>query len=132
MATSMTLIELHMHVRRLRKARRGNVLFTFALALIPIMGAVGAAVDYSRANNIRSQIIAAADAASVGSVAKSSPAVAAALAMSNDGAIPAGVTDALKIFNAQLTGKSGYYNNLSAITTFNQIGTALSNLRVAQ
>ena len=48
----------------------------FALALVPITGAVGAAVDFSRANNIRSQLLAAADAASVGSVAKSSPAMA--------------------------------------------------------
>src|SRR4051794_3084994 len=96
-------------LQRLWAAERGNVVVTFALALIPIMGAVGAAVDYSRANNIRSQILAAADAASVGAVAKSSPAVAAAMNMTSDGSIGAGATDALKIFNAQLTGKSGNY-----------------------
>src|SRR5688572_25484648 len=75
MATNTLLDGLRERLRRLRSDRRGNVVLTFALALIPIMGAVGAAVDYSRANNIRSQILAAADAASVGSVAKSSPAM---------------------------------------------------------
>lgn len=128
MATSITLIELHKHTRRFRKAQRGNVLITFALALIPILGAVGAAVDYSRANNIRSQLIAAADAASVGAVAKSSPAVAAALTMANDGAIPAGVTDALKIFNAQLTGKSSYYNSLSASATVTKANGSVTSV----
>ena len=108
MATNTPLDELRARLRRLRSDRRGNVVLTFALALIPIMGAVGAAVDYSRANNIRSQLQAAADAASVGSVAKSSPAMTAAAAMANDGPIPAGVTDALQIFNAQLTGKTGF------------------------
>jgi putative Flp pilus-assembly TadE/G-like protein len=114
MATNTPLDELRARLRRLRSDRRGNVLLTFALALIPIMGAVGAAVDYSRANNIRSQLQAAADAASVGSVAKSSPAMTAAAAMANDGPIPAGVTDALNIFNAQLTGKTGF--SLSNVT----------------
>jgi hypothetical protein len=114
MATNTPPDELRARLRRLRSDRRGNVLLTFALALIPIMGAVGAAVDYSRANNIRSQLQAAADAASVGSVAKSSPAMTAAAAMANDGPIPAGVTDALNIFNAQLTGKTGF--SLSNVT----------------
>jgi Flp pilus assembly protein TadG len=86
---------------------------TFALALVPIMGAVGAAVDYSRASNIRTQLHAAADAAAVGAVAKSSPAMAAAATMTQDGPIAAGETDALKIFNSQVTGKSSLYSNLS-------------------
>ena len=54
------------------------------------------------AAKIRTQLLAAADAASVGSVAKTSAALAAAATMSSDGPIPAGATDATKIFNAQL------------------------------
>ena len=34
-----------------RTARDGNVLITFALTLIPVIAAVGAAVDYSRASS---------------------------------------------------------------------------------
>ena len=80
----------------------------FALVLIPLIGAIGAAVDYSMAAKIRTQLLAAADAASVGSVSKTSAALAAAATMSSDGPIPAGVTDATKIFNAQLTSQSAF------------------------
>src|SRR5215831_1922746 len=104
-------------LRRFRLADRGNVVLTFALALIPLTGAVGAAVDYSRANNFRSQLIAAADAASVGSVAKSSPAIQAASTMYADGTIPAGVTDAQNIFDAQVAAKANLWSNLQRTAT---------------
>jgi Flp pilus assembly protein TadG len=47
----------------LRSAQSGNVMVTFALALIPIMGAVGGAVDYSRASSARAATQAALDSA---------------------------------------------------------------------
>ena len=112
-------MEIQAHSNRLRsrlssfRTAGGNVVMTFALAIVPIMGAVGAAVDYSRASNIRAQLHAAADAAAVGAVAKSSPAMAAAATMTKDGPIAAGETDALKIFNSQVTDKSSLYSSLS-------------------
>lgn len=45
------------------KARSGNVIVTFALATIPVIGGVGAAVDYSRANSAKTGLQAAVDAA---------------------------------------------------------------------
>ena len=45
-----------------RTAERGHVAFTFALAVIPIMGFIGSAVDYSRANSARSAMQSAIDA----------------------------------------------------------------------
>lgn len=48
-------------VKRLRYSRRGNVSMTFALTLIPLVGGIGAAVDYSRANSARSAMQAALD-----------------------------------------------------------------------
>jgi Flp pilus assembly protein TadG len=42
--------------------QRGNVTITFALALIPLVGGVGTAVDYSRANSARTAMQAALDA----------------------------------------------------------------------
>jgi Flp pilus assembly protein TadG len=87
---------------------RGGVTPMFALLFIPLIAAIGAAVDYSMAAKVRSQLLAAADAASVGSVAKTSAALSAAAVMSGDGAIPAGSTDATKIFNAQLGTQNGY------------------------
>jgi hypothetical protein len=43
----------------------GNVAVFFALALIPVMGAVGAAVDYSRANSAKVSLQAALDSAAL-------------------------------------------------------------------
>jgi Flp pilus assembly protein TadG len=42
-------------------ARSGNVAVTFALATLPIIGAVGATIDYSRANAIKASMQAALD-----------------------------------------------------------------------
>jgi Flp pilus assembly protein TadG len=47
----------------LRACNRGNVMVTFALATIPVIGAVGAAVDYSRANSAKAALQAAVDSA---------------------------------------------------------------------
>lgn len=44
------------------KARTGNVAITFALATLPIIGGIGAAVDYSRANSVKTSMQTALDA----------------------------------------------------------------------
>ncbi len=49
-------------LRQFQAARGGNVTILFALATIPIMGAVGAAVDYSRASAMRMSMQSALDA----------------------------------------------------------------------
>ncbi len=56
------LARLPERLREFRTARGGNVAIVFALATVPIMGAVGAAVDYSRANSTRSAMQSALDA----------------------------------------------------------------------
>lgn len=101
---------------------------TFALTLVPIMGAVGAAVDYSVASRARTELQALADAAAVGSVAKTAPAMVAAASMSSDGPIPAGVTDALNIFNAQLASKIGFVNATPSATVVKANGTVTSTV----
>ncbi|MBI4276073.1 MAG: VWA domain-containing protein [Rhizobiales bacterium] len=52
---------LRRKMRAFASAQRGNVAITFALAMIPVIGAVGAAVDYSRANSTRTALQAAVD-----------------------------------------------------------------------
>jgi Flp pilus assembly protein TadG len=42
-------------------ARRGNVAVIFAITLVPVLGLIGAAIDYSRANSARSSMQAALD-----------------------------------------------------------------------
>jgi Flp pilus assembly protein TadG len=104
----------HTIARRFARDRRGNIAVIFAFCCVPLITVVGCAVDYARATQIRSKLQAAADAASVGSVAKASPAFVAAGSMTSDGAIPAGVTDATNIFNANMTNQTGY--TLGSIT----------------
>ena len=47
--------------RRFAGANEGNIAVIFAIALLPILGFVGAAIDYSRANSARSSMQAALD-----------------------------------------------------------------------
>ena len=109
-----------------RGDQRGNIAVIFTLALLPILSAVGCAVDYSRATQLRSKLLAAADAASVGSIAKTSPAFIAAGSMTVDGPIPAGVTDAANIFNANMSGVTGFtLNSVTPVVT--KTGSAITS-----
>ena len=47
----------------LRRDRRGNVAVTFALAIIPLLGAAGVAIDYGRASLAKARMTEAVDAA---------------------------------------------------------------------
>jgi Flp pilus assembly protein TadG len=49
-------------LRLFGRAERGNVVLLFSLAVLPVMGLVGAAVDYSRANSDKAAMQAAVDA----------------------------------------------------------------------
>ena len=51
--------------RRFRRRDGGNIAIMFALALVPICGLVGAAVDYSRANAARAAMQSALDSAAL-------------------------------------------------------------------
>jgi Flp pilus assembly protein TadG len=51
------------HVRTFGRAREGNVALWFALMLLPLLLAVGAAIDYARAATLRAKLQQATDAA---------------------------------------------------------------------
>jgi Flp pilus assembly protein TadG len=106
---------------------RGNVAVIFALAIIPILTMVGAAVDYSRATQLKSKIQSAADAASVGSIAKTSSAFVAAGSMTTDGTIAGGATDATNIFNGNVQGLTGVTIN-SVTPTVTKTGSTLTSV----
>ena len=61
MSVTSQFTRLRQRWQRFRSARGGNVAITFAIALIPMVGAVGAAVDYSHANSIKAAMQAALD-----------------------------------------------------------------------
>ena len=73
------------------RQNRGNVALMFGLAAIPVMLAVGAAVDYSFANCTKAVLDGIADATSLSAVAQSALAISAA----------AEQKDAVKFFKAQ-------------------------------
>jgi Flp pilus assembly protein TadG len=99
-----------------------SVGMTFALAIIPTVGMIGVGVDYSRAANVRSRLQAAADAAAVGAVATTSAGYQAALSMVSDGAVPTGVTQALNIFNGDMSLKASDFT-LTSVTASVQRAT---------
>jgi Flp pilus assembly protein TadG len=50
-------------LRRFRPARAGNIAVIFSIALIPLIGAIGVAVDWSMANKVQASVQKALDAA---------------------------------------------------------------------
>jgi Flp pilus assembly protein TadG len=62
MTTQGFLDRMRKHLRELRAANGANVTMTFALATVPLIGFVGAAVDYSHANSVKAAMQAAVDA----------------------------------------------------------------------
>jgi Flp pilus assembly protein TadG len=61
MAIKAFINRLRDRLQAFRTAQGGNVVFTFALATVPMIGFVGAAVDYSRANSAKAAMQAAVD-----------------------------------------------------------------------
>ena len=61
MTTNRLIARLLDKCRQFAGAKDGNTVVTFALAFIPLVGLTGAAVDYSRANQLQTSMQAAAD-----------------------------------------------------------------------
>lgn len=78
-------------MRSAARNRRGTVAVTFAIACVPIMLAVGAAIDYSYASMVRTKLNALADAAALSAVNQASMSLS----------VKAAKKDAEKLFKAQ-------------------------------
>jgi Flp pilus assembly protein TadG len=114
---------------RFRSDQRGNIAVIFALACIPLISAVGCAVDYSMATRMKAKLQSAADAASVASISLRSPGYTAAAAMTGNGSITAAVTDSNNIFDGDMSTVTGY-TNLSRTSTVTKTGVRLvSNIQ---
>ena len=112
---------------RFRRDRRANIAITFVFATMPLMLGLGCAVDYSLATRMRAKLQSAADAASVASISQKSPGYTAAIAMTSDGSVTAGVTDANNVFNGNMSGIPGF-SNLSLTSTVTKTGNALNSV----
>ena len=90
--------------------RRGNVAMITALTAIPLVSAVGCAIDYSYASMIKTKLQAAADAATLGTVSNNSPVVTTAKAMTGSGTVSGGSTYAQNFFTSDSSAFSGVTN----------------------
>ncbi len=103
-------IRLQQYLSRFRRDKRGNVAIIFAIAAIPLISAIGCAVDYSKATRMKAKLQSAADAASIAALSQKSPGFLAASVMTGNGTVADGVTDATNVFNANMNGITGYQN----------------------
>ena len=117
---------LFREIGRFRRDKSGNIAVIFVIALLPILAAIGSAVDYSLATRMRAKLQSAADAASVASLSQKSPGFTAAAAMTSDGSIAIGVADANKVFDGNMNGVTGY-TNLSRTSAVNKDGIKLDS-----
>lgn len=88
-------------LKRLLADRAGNFAIMGALAIVPILGAAGMAIDFSRAMELKSRLQDAADAAVLGSISEKSAGVAQAVGMTQDGPVPLSEAEAKAFFDAQ-------------------------------
>lgn len=88
-------------LKRLLKDRAGNFGVLGAIAIVPILGIAGMAIDFSRAMELKSRLQDAADAAVLGSIAEKSAGVAQAVGMTQDGPVPLSEAEAEALFTAQ-------------------------------
>jgi Flp pilus assembly protein TadG len=110
---------------RFRRDKRGNVAIIFTVAAIPLISAIGCAVDYSLATRMKAKLQSAADAASIAALSQKSPGFLAASVMTGNGSVTAGVTDANNVFDANMTGITGY-QNLVRTSTVTKTGIKLA------
>ena len=99
----------------------------FAIALVPIITGTGCAIDYSMATRIKAKLQGAADSASVASISVNSAGYNAAMSMTSNGSVTAGVTEANNIFSGNASGFAGSYTNLTKTSTVTKTGNKLAS-----
>jgi len=103
---------------RFRSDQRGNIAVIFAIACVPLIAAIGCAIDYSEATRIKAKLQSAADAAAVASISQNSSGWLAASKMTSDGEVTAAEQDATKIFNGNIN------SAVNALFSLNNAGTS--------
>src|ERR1700737_3226121 len=115
-------------ISRFRQDNKANIAVIFAIALIPILTALGCAVDYSLATRLKAKLQSAADGARVAAIAKNSLGYIQASTMTSDGEVPAGETDALNVFNGNMSTISGYTFSTPPTATVTKTGIKLTSV----
>jgi Flp pilus assembly protein TadG len=110
-------------VTNFKSDRRGNVAIIAAIAALPMISAIGCAIDYSNAAMIRTKLQAAADAAALATVSNNSPVLATARAMGSNGAVAGGSTYASNFFTANLPSA---YSTVTPTVSVTVTGTTMT------
>ena len=128
LARGARLARLRSLISNFRLDKHGNVAVITALAMLPMVAAVGCAIDYTSASMIKTKLQAAADAASLASVSLNSSVIATAKAMSGNGTVSGGSTFATNFFNANLTSapETTGYTNLTPTATVTRTSTTVT------
>ncbi|MDB5615918.1 pilus assembly protein TadG-related protein [Tardiphaga sp.] len=101
---------------RFRSDQRGSVALLFGITVVPLIICIGCAVDYARAASARTALQGAADAAGVAAVSSKSVGFLAAQAMTTDGSVSVGISDATKFFNGRASTIGGITGLTPTIT----------------
>ena len=104
-------------LNRFRRDQRGNIAVIFGIACVPLISAVGCAIDYSEATRMKAKLQSAADAAAVASISQQSPGWLAAANMTGNGEVTAAETAATNIFTGNITGANNTLFTLNAKQT---------------
>jgi Flp pilus assembly protein TadG len=113
-------------VSRFGRDRGANIATTFAIVLVPLVCLIGIGIDYTHAAMVRGELQSAADSAGLAAISQDSAGYTAAMAMSGNGSVAAGATDAQNIFNSNLKGRSGF-QNLTVTATVTKTGSTLTS-----
>jgi len=128
LARGARLARLRALVSSFATNRRGNVAVISALAMLPMVAAVGCVIDYTTASTIKTELQAAADAASLATVSINSPVITTAKAMSGSGTVSGGSTYATNFFSANLASAPADtgYTSLTPSATVSRTGTTVT------
>jgi Flp pilus assembly protein TadG len=113
-------------MNRFGRDQRGNLAVIFAVACVPLISAVGCAIDYSEATRIRAKMQSAADAAAVASISQQSSGWLAASLMNSDGEVTVAETDATNIFNGNINASTSLFTNKTVTALVTKTGPALA------
>jgi Flp pilus assembly protein TadG len=113
-----------------RGNRHGGVAILFAVALIPMLIFVGAAVDYAAESRDASALAAATDAAALAAVSPSSPAYKLAQSMSGDGTISVDSAAYVNLLKANLGNRPNLTLN-TPVVTLTKVGSNVTSTVVA-
>jgi Flp pilus assembly protein TadG len=115
----MSRMALFQQLLRFRHDSGGNVALTFALALLPLMGAVGAAVDYSMASRQRAVIQSALDTAML------------AGAIAGKASVDAGAGKKSATAAAEAAAAASFKSNIGSVAATPQIDFKMTGLNIS-